>query len=180
MHTNPAQLLMRLWRARPCVHTRSSLCRALPSTQNGASAFFLKDGFQRITDLDLFITSAFVFHHFISAEQDLLGHLGGNLGLHPNDDTGVTCCRQTWRFHGAVVGLCKLVLFSHYQHITLAAVPRCCWSFWCRKENSKTVQENLSLLISVQKGEQHHVGSAQPRALVGTKKGQTGVFKWDV
>lgn len=42
------------------------------------------------------------------------------------------------------------------------------------------LQENLSLFISVQKGEQHHVGSAQPRAFVGTKKGQTGVFKRDV
>lgn len=55
------------------------------------------DSFRRITDLDFFTASAFVFHRFISVEQDFLSHLGGSLGLHPSDDVGslpVTCCHQ--------------------------------------------------------------------------------------
>lgn len=46
------------------------------------------DSFQRTTELDLFTTFAFGFHHFISVEQDFLNHLGENLGLQPSDDAG--------------------------------------------------------------------------------------------
>lgn len=59
------------------------------------------------------------------------------------------------------------------QQVALPAVPRRCWSFWRRKENTRLCKENLSLLVYVKKGEQHHTASGQPRAFMGTEKEKT-------
>jgi len=154
----------------------------------------LTDNFQIITDLDLFTTSASVFHHFICEEQDFLSHFGGNLALHPSDNAGSPChlLPSAQRLTGPKGLIVPVWLFANLpacfptacQQVTLPAVQRCRWSFRCRKENNSTLQANLSLLTDVKQAEQQHTASAKPRAFRGTEKAKTqrsmGVFKKDV
>lgn len=116
VYINPAELLLRLWRALHTPRHTESPSAALPGTEKGASAFSPMDIFQRTTDLDLFTASAFVFHHCISTQQDFLSHCDGNLGLTLMMMLGLSrslaaiSIKTNWtrRSHGATVALCQL------------------------------------------------------------------------